>query len=877
MNIIKNTNFHAGRNCGNRTESVKYIVIHYTGSEGTAANNVNYFNNGNRGASAHYFVDRSGEIREYCDPAKYYAWHCGGPIESAFHPMYGKCTNRNSIGIEICTHYNGSSWEFTSAAVSAAVELTKYLIAKFGVPVDRVCTHYMVTGKSCPRVPGWGAVGGSGEWNKFKARLTGAAVVVSLSKGDQGDDVEEMQKMLIACGYSCGKAGADGSWGNDTERAVLSFQEDHGLTTDGVFGPKTRAALEAAYKAGKKKEEKQEEKQETPATDNAAFIETVGEMARKDQEKTGILACITTAQAILESGWGKSELAVNAKNLFGMKKSLSGNTWPGSVWDGKSVYSKNTKEVYASGPATVRADFRAYKSWVESVADHSAYLAGARNGSALRYAGLVGETDYKKAAEIIKAGGYATAPDYVSKLCRIVEQYNLTQYNAVQKAEKKQEEKKESAAGKTETKTREIEIYFPSWPCQDSPDDRRGSGMLFIDQNGRCLVYDAFDKDSVPSGKLIKRMKDKGVTHYTAIGSHAHSDHLGGIFQMLDTAGIICDEFICYDPASLKLAGDGSANARSVKSDKAYLQRLIDKAKGKGAKVRYVKTGDKINVGEMSFIVYRNQPTKFTEYDDGHAWAYCNDGAAAIMETNTYTVWTSDGPGKGAEMLKYFKDYAVKVIDSPHHGNAAGMQYAVAADDRGVVLVIEANDEKKGPGSCEFTRYGSRRFLEQNIPVWQLDADITGIARAGKMTWKQSGKKDISYSIKYGKGEPEPVEEMYRVRKNWGDPKSQVGAFRILKNAKERADEWGSEYSVYDSSGKKIYTGKKKEEPEPVKSFLVKVKTGMNVRKGPGMSYPAYRDAAPGIYTIIKTDGDWGNLKAGGWIYIAQPRWVERV
>ena len=117
-----------------------------------------------------------------------------------------------------------------------------------------------------------------------------------------------------------------------------------------------------------------------------------------------------------------------------MKKSLSGNTWPGSSWDGKSVYSKQTKEVYDSGPATVQADFRAYKTLQESVNDHSAYLAGARNGSALRYKGLVGCTDYKKAAQIIKAGGYATAPDYVEKLCRLVEQYGLTKYNTTYKA-----------------------------------------------------------------------------------------------------------------------------------------------------------------------------------------------------------------------------------------------------------------------------------------------------------------------------------------------------------------------------------------------------------------------------------------------------------
>lgn len=340
--IIKNAGFRPGRNCGTRVEKIKYIVIHYTGSEGTAAGNVNYFNNGNRGASAHYFVDRSGEIREYCDPLMYYAWHCGGSLESSHHPLHNICTNRNSIGIEICTHYNRSAWEFTTAAVSAAIALTKYLMAKFGISADHVCRHYDVTGKACPRVPGWGAVGGDAEWKKFLAAIT---------------------------------------------------------------------------------------TQPRPLTDNEKFIEEIGAMARADMAKNGICAAVTVAQAILESGWGKSDLAVKANNIFGMKCSLSGNTWPGSSWDGKSSYNKSTGEYYSGSYTTVKADFRIYKSWAESVADHSAYLAGARNGSALRYAGLVGCTDYRKAAQIIKNGGYATSPDYVTKICNIVEQYNLTRFN----------------------------------------------------------------------------------------------------------------------------------------------------------------------------------------------------------------------------------------------------------------------------------------------------------------------------------------------------------------------------------------------------------------------------------------------------------------
>ena len=53
-----------------------------------------------------------------------------------------------------------------------------------------------------------------------------------------------------------------------------------------------------------------------------------------------------------------------------------------------------------------------------------------KNGNNLRYAGLKGCTDYRKAAQIIKDGGYATSRDYVEKLCSIIERWNLTRFDA---------------------------------------------------------------------------------------------------------------------------------------------------------------------------------------------------------------------------------------------------------------------------------------------------------------------------------------------------------------------------------------------------------------------------------------------------------------
>ena len=144
------------------------------------------------------------------------------------------------------------------------------------------------------------------------------------------------------------------------------------------------------------------------------------------------IACVSMAQFILESGYGTSELAQNANNCFGMKADLSGNTWPNSAWDGTSVYTKKTQEQNDDGSmVTITADFRKYACVEDSIADHAAYLLGAMNGIKKRYEGLAGCTDYKKAVQLIKDGGYATSHTYVQNLCSIIERWNLTQYNAV--------------------------------------------------------------------------------------------------------------------------------------------------------------------------------------------------------------------------------------------------------------------------------------------------------------------------------------------------------------------------------------------------------------------------------------------------------------
>ena len=161
----------------------------------------------------------------------------------------------------------------------------------------------------------------------------------------------------------------------------------------------------------------------------AQFVSTLGPIAQEDYHNTGVLASVTMAQAINESGWGKSGLAQKSNNLFGMKISLSGNTWSGSAWDGKSYVSVITREEYGGRKVSITASFRKYSTVAQSIADHSAYLSNAKNGSARRYAGLTSTKSYSQQLKILQKGGYCTWSGYVSELTTLIKKYNLTKYD----------------------------------------------------------------------------------------------------------------------------------------------------------------------------------------------------------------------------------------------------------------------------------------------------------------------------------------------------------------------------------------------------------------------------------------------------------------
>ena len=601
------------------------------------------------------------------------------------------------------------------------------------------------------------------------------------------------------------------------------------------------------------------------------LIQKVGSLFTADQKKTGVLASVSFAQFILESGWGKSELAVKANNCFGMKKSLSGNTWSGSTWNG-AVYTKQTKEWNGSSYVTKTAEFRVYDCIEDSIEDHSAYLLGAMKGSEHRYEGLKGERDYRKAITIIKNGGYATSPTYIDRICELIEQYGLTKYDL-------QEEVPEPTPApvipEPDEPDKEIRIFYPSWTRESSPDDRRGAGCVWSDQNGKTLVIDNYCRNSVPANTVVDYLIKSGLTTVDFVGTHAHYDHISGGIQLLDDSRITVENVYCYDPETLKLAGSGSANARSANEDKEYLKAFIRKAKDKGAKVHLVDDGDKITCGEMRFDVFRIQPTKFTSLDQGQAYAYINDGSLCLYSEQVYYMMVGDA--NGAESVDDY-NLIVKGCEVGHHGNNGTRSEAKIYISHGCVFAIQCNNEKGEAGSCEFTRYGSGRMKEQGVTPWQLDANIYAIIKGGQAVFTQGNRTKV-WDCPFGKGEGvnEAVPHYFRVRKSWSDQDSQVGAYSIEKNAVLKADEMGSDYAVFDWTGKEIYRPKKKESDPVVKPavpFLVKVSKSINIRKGASLNYPATRMCPVGIYTIVQisTDGEWGKLKSGaGWIWLKDP------
>ncbi len=237
------------------------------------------------------------------------------------------------------------------------------------------------------------------------------------------------------------------------------------------------------------------------------YINQYKNVAIDQMNRWKIPASITLAQGLLESGAGKSRLARQANNHFGIKC---------HGWTGKKTYENDDRR---------NECFRAYSSVYESYEDHSRFLA-----SGQRYQGLfrLSTKDYKGWAKGLKAAGYATNPRYAQSLIDIIELYRLYEYDSGKDFDKYVFKMSKQADFDYEVKSFNKNYYV----IARSGDSFRTIGKAMKVSYRKLAKINERDKnDTLEEGEIVwlKRKRKnapkdyKGRLHYVRVGESMYS------------------------------------------------------------------------------------------------------------------------------------------------------------------------------------------------------------------------------------------------------------------------------------------------------------------------------------------------------------------
>jgi flagellum-specific peptidoglycan hydrolase FlgJ/LysM repeat protein len=156
------------------------------------------------------------------------------------------------------------------------------------------------------------------------------------------------------------------------------------------------------------------------------YVDRFKGIAVREMERTGVPASIKLAQGLLESDAGRSTLANQANNHFGIKCH--------SGWQGQSYY----KEDDDYDPVTkqlIKSCFRVYQNADQSFMEHSEFLRDPRKVNRYGWLFQLPKNDYVAWANGLEKSGYATATDYSEKLIKLIEDYQLAQFDGYTSAE----------------------------------------------------------------------------------------------------------------------------------------------------------------------------------------------------------------------------------------------------------------------------------------------------------------------------------------------------------------------------------------------------------------------------------------------------------
>lgn len=541
----------------NAKRTPKGIQIHTIGTgQGTAQSVADYWNQAAVSACVHYIVDcdTPGKVL-YTLPESTRAWADGG---------FG---NNNLITIEICEsdfikYTGGANYSVLDSkrfkedilrGYATAVLLCADICSRFGWnPMDKLSNGlYLISSHDEGREKGVSTahVDPDRVWDRFGLSMDGFRKAVVAAMG--GKTVEQIETDEL---YRVRKTWTDVDsqlFAGTLEGAKRSCVPGYSVYDEN--GKVVYTLRVNGFQASDLK-----------GLTEAERIEKIAPLYQDSMRKTGMLASVGIAQFCLESGYGKTDLAEFANNLHGMKKSLSGNTWTGSVWDGVSVYGKESPEVYNGVTKMVYSEFRKYPNCEASIADRAAYFLNAMNGSVKRYPGIAGNKDYKSVINIIKAGGYATDPNYVSKLVNLVERWELFKYDDVEMPEVGDSD----ILPETEQPWYRVRLEWgTTMKGQIGAYHDLEQAKKKVDENPRYKVFDE-------SGNVVYEIKQ--IEYKVQVGSFSNKENAEK--RVKELAALRIDSFVFEEDKQYKVQAGSYALKQNAMNRVAQIENLGFKA-----------------------------------------------------------------------------------------------------------------------------------------------------------------------------------------------------------------------------------------------------------------------------------------------------------